>query len=166
MIMNMENEIREKMSDHIYATGNVSIRDKVMSVIHNKGIKLRVIESQARNILSNAFVISNYNVTSEVTGFNNHERLMRKFEIDTLNDETIEELLIKESQESNSNAAVLILGDEEKYSGANSLKSFQLYFWYQDHFVKEIVDLSYRKVIDKKMFEIALMSKLYEILKQ
>ena len=166
MIVNMENEIREKMSDHIYATGDVSIRDKVMSMLHNKGIKLRVIESQARNILSNAFISSNYNVTSEVTGVNNHERLMRKFEIDTLNDETIKELLIKESQEPNANAAVLLLGDEEKYSGANSLKSVQLYFRYEDHFVKEIVDLSYRKVIDMKMFEIALMSKLYEILKQ
>lgn len=165
MIVNMENEIREKMSDYIYATGDVSIRDKVISLIYNKGIKLRVIESQARNILSNAFVNSNYSVTSEVTVVNNHERLMRKFGIDTLNDETVEELLIRESQEPNANAAILILGDEERYSGANSLKSVQLYFRHEDHFVKETVDLSYRKVIDLKMYEIALMSKLYEILK-
>lgn len=165
MIVNMENEIREKMSDYIYATGDVSIRDKVISLIYNKGIKLRVIESQARNILSNTFVNSNYSVTSEVTVVNNHERLMRKFGIDTLNDETVEELLIRESQEPNANAAILILGDEERYSGANSLKSVQLYFRHEDHFVKETVDLSYRKVIDLKMFEIALMSKLYEILK-
>lgn len=166
MISSVEEEIREKMSENIYGTGDLSIRDKVVSLIHDKGIQLKIIESQARNILSNAFVNSDYNVVPEVVSVNDHERLKQKYNIKNLDDESIKTLLLNEINKHNTNGAIMVLGDEDHGNETNNgLKSAYLYFMYEDRLIKEHVDLSYRKVVGLKVMEVALMSKLYDVIK-
>lgn len=167
MISSVEEEIREKMSENIYGTGDLSIRDKVVSLIHDKGIQLKIVESQARNILSNAFVNSDYSVVPEVVSVNDHERLKQKYNMKKLDDESIKTLLLSEINKQNISGAIIVLGDEDHGNETNSgLKSVYLYFMYEDRLIKEHVNLSYRKVVGSKVIEVALMSKLYDVIKR
>lgn len=163
MIDQTEAEIREKIDSRIYGYGNQSIKDKAMEQIHELGLVFNIIESQAKQLFSNVFInAQDPTPVSKINTFKNEDTLKEYYDLTDLGKETIHQLLMQESQKGGANAAILVLGHKNPDSEAKGIDMIDIYIYSQGEFKEAQIDLSYRKVVDDGVFEVALMSRLYD----
>lgn len=166
MISRTESELRAVVGEKVYGTGSHTIKEKVLELMNSKNFIINLIESGAKNIFSNAFVHSNGSskIISHIHTFTNHDKLKSYFSLEQLDEKAIKELLKQEVTKLDSNAAILVLGDEDWITKSNQLQRIELHMMFGNEYLKETIDLSYREVIEDDVFETAIMSKLYSIL--
>ncbi|EKU94417.1 CinA-like protein [Alloiococcus otitis] len=165
LIQEVEDQIRDLVGDKIYGEGATTITDKVLSLLDQEGIRLNIIESGVHSILSSALLAPKapHGLVESVLSFNDNAKLGKYFGHSELSSDQLQSLVQDQATALAGNGALLVLG---RAGEANKLlKQVSLYFAVQGQTHHFDLDLSNRKTVSDKQIQVALMTKLYDLIK-
>lgn len=162
MIDETEQEIRLKIDQYIYGYAEQSIKDMAIELVRDKQLVFNIIEAQAKQLFSNVFInAQNPTPVSKINTFKDTLTLKEYYQLEDLSHTSIKNLLANEANKGGANSSILVLGDNL----SDEVKVIDLYIYSQDIYKHAKIDLSYRKVVEDGIIQVALMSRLYDELK-